>query len=170
MIKKVITAAIISTMILASSAGACTFTHLPIDPISAEKIDTFRGSSEIIDVSFSNEKTEGKVEVFPDSPLMITNKKTYHICRIDGGVWVRKDVYVSDDNLVVLAHEFSGSNDFLNFYNTRSCKKIGQIDISNSKWNLEKSNIVVIRQSATNGKKSKKRRVYPLSKYCPQAN
>lgn len=164
------TTAIISAIISLSSANACTFINLPINPISPEKTDIFLGKSEIIDIKFNNEKTEGYIEVFPDSQLIVTNRKTNSTCSIDGGVWVRKDIYVSDDNMVVMAHEFSGSSDFLSFYGTRSCKKIGEIDISNSMWRVEKLNISVSKQGATNSKKPIKPRMYLLAKYCKKTN
>jgi hypothetical protein len=159
-----------SAIIWISSANACTFINLPITPLSPEKIDTFLGITEIIDVRFNNEKTEGNIEVFPDSPLIITNRKTNSACSIDGGVWVRKDIYVSDDSTVILAHEFSGSNDFLTFYDARDCKKIGEIDISNSVWRVGKLNISVTNQKAANNKKVLKPRMYSLTKYCTQKN
>lgn len=161
-------AAILSALVSMSSADACTFSNLPINPISPDNTDIFLGASEIIDVRFNNEKTEGNVDVFPDSPLIITNKKTNSTCSIDGGVWVRKDVYVSDDGMVVLAHEFSGSNDFLSFYDTRSCRKIGGLDISDSTWRLGEGDISVSRPEAANGKESIKLRMYPLSEYCTE--
>lgn len=164
------TAVIISAIISISSANACTFINLPINPISPDKIDTFLGKSEIIDIKFNNEKTEGNIEVFPDSPLIVTNRKTNSTCSIDGGVWVRKDIYVSDDNMVIMAHEFSGSNDILSFYGTQTCKKTGEIDISNSTWKLEKLNISVSKQGVTNSKKPINPRIYPLTKYCTQTN
>lgn len=165
------TVAIISVIISTSSANACTFINLPINPISPEKIDTFLGKSEFVDIKFNNEKTEGNIEVFPDSPLIVTNKKTNSTCSIDGGVWVRKDIYVSDDNAIIMAHEFSGSNDFLSFFDTRSCKKTGEINISNSMWRVEKlNNISVSKQGAIKGKKPIKPHIYPLTKYCTQTN
>ena len=170
MFLRIKSAVVIFAIASISSANACTFINLPINPISPEKIDTFLGESEVIDIKFNNEKTEGKIEVFPDSPLIVTNKKTNSTCSIDGGVWVRKDVYVSDDNTVIMAHEFSGSNDFLSFYATQSCKKIGEIDISNSMWTVEKLRISVSKQGATNGKKPIKPRIYSLSKYCTHTN
>lgn len=160
---------IIIAIFLVSSTDACTFINLPIDPISSEKYDIYLGSTEIIEVRFNNEKREGIIEIFPESPLTVTNRKLNNICLIEGGIWVRKDVYVSDDNLVILTHEYSGSTDMLNFYDTRSCKKIGHIDVSNAAWKLEKSNILVIRQDTTNWEKSRKPTIYPLTKYCLQS-
>jgi hypothetical protein len=69
-----------------------------------------------------------------------------------------------------LAHEFSGSNDFLTFYDARDCKKIGEIDISNSVWRVGKLNISVTNQKAANNKKVLKPRMYSLTKYCTQKN
>lgn len=161
------TVAMIIGVISVSSANACSFVNLPINPISHERVDLFQGKSEMIEVKFHNGKTEGNIEVFPDSPLTVMNTKTKSNCSIDGGVWVRKDIYISENNMVIMAHEFSGSNDYLNFYDTRGCKKIGEIDISNSDWKLEKLNISVSdKEDARNSKKPIKPRIYPLKKYC----
>lgn len=169
MFQKLKLVAILFAIFSVSSASACAFINIPINPISPEKIDTFLGSSENIEIRFDNEKLDGSIEVFPDSSLNVTNKRENTSCSVEGGVWVRKDVYVSDDNGTVLAHEFSGSNDFLNFYDTRRCGKIGSIDISNSTWKLEKLNVYVFRKNAK-GKNIKKPRIYPLAKYCTKTN
>jgi hypothetical protein len=145
-------------------AAGCRFLNLPINPVTGNNGEVFQGESEAVKVRFDNFKTEGSVEVFPDSKLSITDKRGNATCAIDGGVWARKDIYVSVDNAVLLAHEFSGSNDFLNFYAIDSCKKLGEIDISNSSWSFDRGNISVFRQAGKN--KSAGLKTYALSKYC----
>ena len=150
-----------------ASAGNCEFSNIAINPLAADKYDIFQGGNGTVDVRFDNEKTAGKIEVFPDTPIYVSNSASGADCTIEGGVWVRKDVYLSRDNTVLMAHEFSGSNDFLNFYDTQSCRKLGQIDISSSNWTFDKGGISVVKQGTGSQKRSTK--VYALEEYCDRA-
>lgn len=124
-------------------ARECALTALPINPIAADRSDFFVGISGKLELRFVNDKTAGEVTVFPEPPLLITNLASKANCAIDGGVWVRKSVFVSQDNKVLVTQEFSGSNDFLIFYNTETCQKLYEIDVSNSNWSIHGGDINV---------------------------
>ena len=158
------TFAILSVTIV--NAGTCTLSILPINPIAPERTDIFIGESKLIEVQFRNEKTEGNVEVFPESPFIVKNHKLNTTCFIDGGVWVRKSVFVSNNDSVVVTQEFSGSNDSLNFYDVRTCKKINEIDVSNSTWVIRESEISISRQDAMNKKRGERLSTYQLNESC----
>ena len=122
--------------IATAHAGACSLAPLSIGPIAPGRINTFVGKTNGIEVRFINERTEGNIDVFPEPPLTIQNNTTNTTCTIDGGVWVRKSVFVSTDGAVLVTQEYSGSNDFLNFYDTHNCEKLHTIDVSNSAWEI----------------------------------
>lgn len=148
------------------TAKACTFINVAINPQTPEITNSYVGGNESIEIKFNNEITEGNIEVFPDSALAVSHKKQNLACLIEGGVWVRKDVYVSDDNMTILAHEFSGSYDALNFYDASNCKKIGEIDISDATWKLDGANLYVSRYQTASRQKSTRTRIFPLANYC----
>lgn len=149
------------------NAGSCTLINLPINPISPEPSDIYTGQSSVVEVQFHNDKVTGTVDVFPEPPLTINNRKFNTSCAIDGGVWARNAVYISNDDSVVVMHEFSGSNDSLNFYSTQSCKKLNEIDISNSTWNIKESEISIAKQGVSNSKKqATKPTIYQLDASC----
>ncbi|MDD1622148.1 MAG: hypothetical protein LUQ11_11770, partial [Methylococcaceae bacterium] len=132
------TIAIVFSILSLSIANAetCTLNALAINPIAPGQNDIFIGKSNLIELQFKNEKTEGIVEVFPEPPLTIKNQKLKTSCSIDGGIWVRKSVFISNNDSVIVTQEYSGSNDFLIFYNTENCKKIAEIDVSNSSFEI----------------------------------
>ncbi|MEQ1621763.1 MAG: hypothetical protein ABL919_10175 [Methylococcales bacterium] len=144
-------------------AGCCTLTNVPINPMSPDRTDIYIGQSNMVELQFRNDKVTGTVEVFPEPPLTINNRKSNTSCAIEGGVWARNGVFISNDDSVVVVHEFSGSNDSLNFYNTQTCKKLNEIDISNSTWNIKESEISVAKQG---NKQANKPTIYQLDAFC----
>lgn len=156
--------AILSVTIV--NAGICILSPLPINPIAPERTDIYIGTSKLVEVQFRNEKTEGNVEVFPEPPLIVKNRKNNTTCSIDGGVWVRKSVFVSNNDSVVVTQEFSGSNDSLNFYDARTCKKINEIDVSNSTWEIRGTEISISKQDAVNKEGGGRLSTYKLNESC----
>ncbi len=114
----------------------CQFEQLSIQPLVAEKLDVFAGSAQQMEVRFINLKEQGDIEVFPEAPMTIRDMRTSKQCEVDGGVWVRKDVYLGAQGKTLMTHEYSGSNAFLMFYDTQSCRKLAEVDISTRKWAL----------------------------------
>lgn len=147
-------------------AGACTLSPLPINPVTSTHADTFIGQSQWVDVEFKNEKMQGDVETFPEPPLIIRNRKSNTTCSIDGGIWVRKSVFISQNADVVVTQEYSGSNDFLNFYNTATCKKMNEINVSNSTWKILGSKISVSKQPLANAQGKVLSNTYHLDASC----
>ena len=109
-----------------------------IEPAAAEPTDTYVGKTASLELRFHNDKTSGAVEVFPEPPLVVKHLPTQRECRIDdGGIWVRQHVYASTQGQVLVTHEYSGSNDQLVFYDTRTCAKLASIDVSNKTWAVD---------------------------------
>ena len=155
-------------LVVAAGANAndCKFVRVEINPIAPGRTDIFIGRTEQIEVRFDNDKTDGTIEVFPEPPMTVISRRSKTKCFIDGGVWVRNSVYASDNNEILMTHEFSGSNDSLNFYNVQTCQRINQIDVSNSTWEIQGSEITVREQSVIEGKGSAAVKVYSLNASC----
>jgi Tse1 toxin immunity protein Tsi1 len=129
-----------------ASGFDCFLTQLPINPITSARKDIFVGKGKIIEVRFRNENTSQMVEVFPEPPLTVRNQLSGRSCDIDGGVWVRQAVYLDADEKTLLVQEFSGSNDFLVFYDTTTCQKQSEIDVSGARWKISNNQISIGRQ------------------------
>ena len=99
------------------------------------------GYGKRVEVRFKTESGRDDVEVFPEPPLVIINDG--HACEVDGGVWVRVSVHLSDNEDVLMVQEFSGSNDELVFYDTSTCKELRRIDVSALRWWLEGSQLLL---------------------------
>lgn len=131
--------------------------HVQVNPISADRIDAFVGIGKSVVVEFINESGHKNVEVFPEPPITVTHSRRGTRCTIDGGVWVRNSVFLCKDENILILQEFSGSNDFLNFHDTKSCVKLRSIDVSNAKWAFVGPHLVV--------KKAKEQKI-PLKNLC----
>jgi hypothetical protein len=126
-----------------ASAGPCKLNKLSIDPISPSNRDHLVGSGKFVDLDFINERVAEPVEVFPEPPLTVRQKATGKKCEIDGGIWVRNAVYLNDNEAVLATQEYSGSNDRLVFYDTATCKKKAELDVSGAVWELKASEVLV---------------------------
>lgn len=123
---------------------ACTLQPIAIEPAAVEPTDTYVGRTASLELRFHNDRTSGAVEVFPEPPLRVKHLPTQGECAInDGGVWVRRHVYADAQGQVLVTHEYSGSNDQLTFYDTRSCARLASIDVSNRTWVVEGGTILI---------------------------
>ena len=149
---------------LTSCAGAstCSFTKIDINAADTHKNDIFSGSSGHIEIRLNSEMNDSLVELFPEPPLTIINKKTQTQCNINGGVWVRNSVFVSSNRSTLATYEFSGSSGSLNFYDTTTCKMIATVDTSDYTWELTSSNLKMVRM----GSKTKEKINYKINSAC----
>jgi hypothetical protein len=121
----------------APKAASCSLQPVPIEPEGKEPAATYVGQTATLTLRFTNEKTTGPVDVFPEPPVRVTQRTSGTTCTIDdGGIWVRQHVYADAQGRVLATHEYSGSNDSINFYDTRSCHKLATVDVSNTTWRL----------------------------------
>ncbi|MFZ6654850.1 hypothetical protein [Undibacterium sp. TJN19] len=165
-IKKVLLPALLFLCLGNSHAASCSLKNLLVKPVTPGKKDVFHGETSGVEIRFTSLADDAEVDVFPEPPLLITQKQTNRQCEINGGIWVRKDVYLSQNEQVLVTHEYSGSNDFLMFYKTSDCSKIQEIDISYAKWKIHGTTINVLPE--TDGKKpgKPKTRIYQLDAAC----
>ena len=122
---------------LQAAAAPCSYSALAIDPLSATRTDVYAGQGKQVEVSFTNEATTQPVETFPDSSLKIRQTGSDAVCEVDDGIWVRNAVYLSANERILIAKQFSGSNESLSFYDTRTCTLKAEIDVSNRAWRVE---------------------------------
>ena len=159
-------------LFLASSARFafacdCTLVHVPVDPLEPTRKDIFLGKGKTVELRFHNENMDREVDVFPEPPLTVFRPASGQTCEIEGGVWVRRSVYLSTDDNTLLVQEFSGSNDSLVLYDTASCNKRSTIDVSGARWKLSGSRITVGRQcSGEDLKTCRSVTEFVLDKFC----
>lgn len=127
----------VCSLSLQAVAATCHYSVLPIDPLSAARTDLYVGRGKQFEVSFANEATAQPVETFPESNLKIRRAATNAFCEIEGGIWVRNSVYLSMNERILIAKQFSGSNESLNFYDTQTCALKAEVDVSNRAWLME---------------------------------
>lgn len=145
----------------------CTFTRVQVDPVEPSRMDLFIGKGNSIELQFRNEKTDPNVTVFPEPPLIVRHQLSDQRCEIDGGVWVRQAVYLSNNEETLLVQEFSGSNDQLVFYRTKTCEKFHEIDVSGSRWTVSGNKLSIGRRcSGEDIKTCKSQKRLQLEKYC----
>lgn len=145
-------------------AGNCILENLPIKPLVQGKYDAFQGKTAHLDLRFSNDANTGDVDAFPEPPLQVFHTDTKTQCDINGGIWVRKDIFVSQGEQMLVTHEYSGSNDYLVFYRTADCSKVQEIDVSYAHWKIHKQALHV-QPVKSNGKK-KAMQNYTLDAFC----
>ncbi len=117
------------------SSGGCGY-----QPVSlAADRAVFSGQVGEVTIRLHSERTGPAVESFPDSPLHISS--TGARCEAEGGVWHRRGVWVANDGRTVAAIESSGSGAVLVFFSVEDCQRVGQIDVSGSRWRFVERNV-----------------------------
>lgn len=127
-------------------ACACAMAPLPVDPVDASRRDVYAGKGKAVEVSFRNLSERAEVDVFPEPPMTLRRLRSGRVCEVDGGAWARRSLHLSTDERVLLVQEYSGSNDRLVFYDTATCKRRAEIDVSGAQWSVGADRIVVQRE------------------------
>ena len=136
----------------AASRAACVLSRVAVEPTQGQPDDRFVGRQGRTELVFHNEKRGGSVEIFPEPPLIVRNVETKQECRIEeGGIWTRAEVFLNSESNTLMVREYSGSNDWLAFYDTSNCAKVAGIDISKAKWALRADGIAVGTNCAGDG-------------------
>ncbi|MFZ6741958.1 hypothetical protein ACO0LC_01855 [Undibacterium sp. JH2W] len=147
-------------------AASCQLQNIAVTPLQPGHYEVFRAVGKSVELRFNSVSNDAQVDAFPEPPLKILQRASNTQCEINAGIWVRKDVYLSSNEQVLLTHEYSGSNDFLVFYNTTDCSKLHELDVSGSTWKIRGK---LIRTETQDGIRHK-RQDYVLNAKClPQA-
>lgn len=116
-------------------ACACTFQNVPITPVTIENGDTYHGTAGGVEVLFHNDVKDHAVTQFPEPPMTVRLSQPASECVVDdGGVWGREGVWLSGDGRTLATLEGSGSAEDLVFRDTRSCAKVGTVDVAGKQW------------------------------------
>jgi hypothetical protein len=116
-------------------ACACTFQHLAIAPVTTENGETYHGAAGGVEVLFHNDVKDHAVTQFPEPPMTLRRSKPAAECVVDdGGVWGRDGVWISGDGRTLVTIEASGSSEDLVFRDTRTCAKVGTVDVAGMQW------------------------------------
>jgi hypothetical protein len=127
-----------------SIACACTLQKIAIGPLAAENGDTYAGRAADVEVRFHNDVQDRAVTVFPEPPMTLRHLRAASECAVDeGGVWGRDGVWLTADGNTLVTTESSGSYEGLVFHDTRSCAKVGEIDVSGTPWRVDGAAIVL---------------------------
>jgi len=121
-----------------ATVSACRYGPIAITSTAPRR---FVGRAGALEVRLTSERDGTDIESFPDSALAI-RRADGRGCEAEGGVWQRSGVYVADDGRTVAAIESSGSNDLLVFFDSASCRRVGEIDVSNTRWQFRGAEIV----------------------------
>jgi hypothetical protein len=92
----------------------------------------FVGETKTLELHFFTytygEQRASQIDGFTEIPVTITNRKTFRSCAIDGGIWVRKEIYLSADERILILGEHSGAYGGLTAYDTQTCREIRRME------------------------------------------
>ena len=146
----------------------CSFKRLVIAPITPGHSEIYPGDARTLRIRFHNYTQSDTVTAFPEPPLEIIQLRTQKQCSItEGGIWVRDSIFLSSDERLLMSLEYSGESNHLLIYDTASCGRVGDIDVSGAAWLLKGDRLTIgsgcrSRDLATCSSK----RVVTLGKFC----
>jgi hypothetical protein len=134
-----------ATMWAAQDAAArCALQRIEIRPLTHENGPVYVGAAAGLQLRLRNEQQSGEVTAFPEPPLEILDRRGQAQCRLVGGIWARDSVFVSADGRTLLTLEYSGAWQALLLRDVRTCRKVGEIDLSaEPMWKIETDRIVI---------------------------
>jgi hypothetical protein len=138
---------------------ACRYEALTIALVAPRE---FAGRAGALEVRLESGRDGPDVQSFPDSALAIRRGDAR--CEVEGGVWQRAGMFVSADRRTLAALESSGSNDTVVFVDTASCRRVGTVDVSGTRWQFVPGRI-----EATPAGSGGRPRAHPLDAACRPA-
>jgi len=115
------------------------FHKISVEPLGATS-KQFIADGQRIAILFQNDSdtAASDIDIFPEPPVTIRDKKKNTSCEIsEGGIWVRTEVYLTADERYILMNEYSGSGSDLISYDTSTCLKTKQLDVSGMNWRID---------------------------------
>lgn len=138
-------ALVFSTLCLMNTAhaasGHCKFIKLEVRSAKPDDFSLYHASTQNLRLDFINPEPQRPTDLFPEPPLRVTSSNPKRHCDIDGGIWRKDHVYLSHDETVLALLEYSGSNSWLAFYSTDSCKSLMQIEL-HGQWQLNDEQLI----------------------------
>ena len=103
---------------------------LPLEPLHEGEFDELVGGGARVEVHFREKGAKKMPEVLTAPPAVVRRLDRVGECRIDGGNWTPKTVWLSRDEKLLALESFSGSSSELELFDTASCRKAGAVDTS----------------------------------------
>jgi len=127
-----------------ADAPSCTFTRVPVISTDAKQNEYYVARGRAFAIQFQNEDAPNPAKVFPEPKVIIANTGAHSRCEITGepGIWSGDDVYLNDAESVVLLNEYGGSNAFLKLFDTATCGRIAELDVSGKLWKISGSTLL----------------------------
>jgi hypothetical protein len=124
----------------AADGDDCQFRKLEIADTQAPQHAHYRAAGKTIALEFASDLGRD-TDVFPDPPT-IRNLQSNTSCDLPAdGIWVRKHVYLTDDERRVLADVYSGSWEALVVYDTATCSKLGEFALERRLLELQRNSL-----------------------------
>jgi len=126
----------------ASPNEICSFQRLEILPTDRIDFARFVGRGNKILIDFKADFGK-ETDVFPDPPSIV-NRSTNKSCNIEeGGIWLRRHVYVTADESRLLSSQYSGSWEALVVYDTGTCARLGEMKLNRRLLGIDSNTVSV---------------------------
>ena len=103
---------------------------LPVEPLHEGEFDELVGGGSRVEVHFREKGAKKMPEVLTAPPAVVRHLDEAGECRIDGGNWTPKSVWLSRDEKLLALASFSGSSSELELFETATCRRVGEVDTS----------------------------------------
>jgi len=122
------------------SVEEAAFYKVPVAPLTDDS-KQFAARGQNVSVIFQSDHNMADIDSFPEPPVIVRHEKSGSSCEIvEGGIWVRSELYLSADERYVLMNEYSGSSADLVSYDTQTCREINRFDVSGMHWDIDGRN------------------------------
>jgi hypothetical protein len=138
----------------AAGAEMCRLSILKFNPTETVKYATYVGKGKNLEIVITND-TGKRADSFSDPPYRVRHRDGKDDCGIDGGNWLANGLYLSDDEGLLVAVEFSGSSTDLVFYETASCTRKAAFDVSGAQWSITENTIDIAAHYADETRKKR---------------
>ena len=170
MLAKALVLFCLGTSSLSAIGSGCAFSPVQVDPVEPGRNDIYAGKKEKTELRFINEDPgNSNVQVFPEAPLTVNHLSTGTRCEIKGKgyIWPRQHIYLNGRESVLLVDEYSGAADSLVLYQTRTCKKLKEFDVSGAYWKVNEHSVSVGYDCTDRGMAScRKKKEIDLNRFC----
>ena len=122
------------------------------------RFSSYTGEGVHYAITLQNDNLDRDVTIFPEPPLVLRRVNSGRSCSIDGGVWVRGDIYFARNESRLITHEYSGSSDEIIIYRTSDCKALSRVNLPERAWSVADQAITIGIACQTGGLKSCRRR------------
>jgi len=123
-------------------AEEAVFYKITVEPVQdVPKLFIARGQRiHVLFHSYQKNTLGDEVEIFPKSPLIVTDHKAVRSCTIaDTGDWVRGRVYLNSDERYLLMEKHQERGHYIVSYDTRTCQQIKELELSGEPWRIDGS-------------------------------